>query len=305
MVHDYIQARKSHFDYYQAVPLYYHNSNGGFVLYKPAGVKFADIRIDQKRHPEKLYIKRKDKIAGIREVQTAFNEQLKADIRSHIPEKVKNTIMTIVEETFDEPRSGSFEGLSETVNILVSDFANESNIIRNLLFVSHNDYTTVLHSINVMALVIGYASYANYSLTEKKKLGLAALLHDVGKAKISSEILSAPRQLTNDEFDKMKSHTTAGYQILSRCKFSNPDIKLSALQHHEKIDGSGYPKGSTRISEAAQIVGIVDCYEALTNDDRPYRNSMDPFKALTIIKDDVLAGKFNRRIFEKFCQSLL
>ncbi len=83
MVHDYIQARKSHFDYYQAVPLYSHNNNGGFVLYKPAGVKFADIRIDQKRHPEKLYIKRKDKIAGIREVQTAFNEQLKADIRSH------------------------------------------------------------------------------------------------------------------------------------------------------------------------------------------------------------------------------
>ena len=56
----------------------------------------------------------------------------------------------------------------ETVNILVSDFANESNIVRNLLFVSHNDYTTVLHSINVMALVIGYATHENYSLAEKK-----------------------------------------------------------------------------------------------------------------------------------------
>ena len=305
MVHDYIQARKSHFDYYQTIPLYYHNSNGGFVLYKPPGVKFADTRIYQKRHPEKLYIKRKDKIAGIREVQTAFNEQLKADIRSHIPEKVKNTIMSIVEETFDEPRSGSFEGLSETVNILVSDFANESNIIRNLLFVSNNDYTTVLHSINVMALVIGYASYAHYSLAEKKMLGLAALLHDVGKAKISSEILSAPRKLTNDEFDKMKSHTTVGYLILGRCKFADPDIKLSALQHHERIDGSGYPKGLNRISETAQIVGIIDCYEALTNDDRPYRSAIEPFKALSIIRDDVLAGKFNRRIFEKFCYSLL
>jgi putative nucleotidyltransferase with HDIG domain len=305
MVQDYIQARKSHLSYYQAVPLFYHNNNGRFVLYKPAGVKLADIRIDQKRHPENLYIKQTDKLAGIREVQIAFNKQLKKDIRSHSPERVKNTIIAIVEETYAEPRSGSIEGLSETVNILVSDFANESNVIRNLLFVSHNDYTTVLHSINVMALVVGYASHENYSLTEKKMLGLAALLHDVGKAKIASEILSAPRKLTDDEFDKMKSHTTVGHRILSSCKFANSDIKLSALQHHEKIDGSGYPRRLNRISKTAQIVGLVDCYEALTSDDRPYRNAMDPFKALTVIKDEVIAGKFNKRIFEKFCYSLL
>jgi putative nucleotidyltransferase with HDIG domain len=156
-----------------------------------------------------------------------------------------------------------------------------------------------------MALVIGYASHENYSLAEKKILGLSALLHDIGKAKIDSEILTAPRKLTYDEFEKIKSHTTTGYQILSRCKFANPDIKLCALQHHEKIDGSGYPNGLKHTSEIAQTIGIIDCYEALTNDDRPYRSAMDPFKALTIIKDDVTAGKFNRRIFEKFCNSLI
>jgi putative nucleotidyltransferase with HDIG domain len=305
MVQDYIQARKSNLNYYQAVPLFYHNDNGGFVLYKPAGFKLADIRIDQKRHPEKLYIKKTDKLAGIREVQTAFNKKLKKDIRSQDPEKVKDTIIAIVEETYDEPRSGSIEGLSETVNILVSDFTNETKVIRNLLFVSQNDYSTVLHSINVMALVIGYASCENYSLADKKKLGLAALLHDVGKAKIVSEILLAPRKLTDDEFDKMKSHTTIGYRILSNCKFSNSDIKLTALQHHEKIDGSGYPKGLHHISKTAQIIGLIDCYEALTTDDRPYRSSMDPLKALTIIQNDLKSGKFDRRIFEKFCYSLL
>ena len=305
MADNYFKARKSNLNYYQAVPLFYYNNNGRFVLYKPAGVKLSDIRIDQKLHPETLYIKQTDKLAGIREVQTAFNKQLKKDIRSQDPEKVKDTIIAIVEETYNEPRSGSIEGLSETVNILVSEIANESNVIRNLLFVSHNDYTTVLHSINVMALVIGYASHEKYSLAEKKILGLAALLHDVGKAKIVSEILLAPRKLTDDEFDTMKSHTTVGYHILSRCKFSNSDIKLSALQHHEKKDGSGYPKGLNHISKTASIVGLVDCYEALTSDDRPYRNATDPFKALTIIKDDVKAGKFDRRIFEKFCYSLL
>ena len=304
MAHEYIQARKSHLNYYQSVPLFYHNNNGKFVLFKPAGVKFADIRIDQKRHPENLYIKQTDKLAGIREVQTAFNKQLKEDIRNNTPEKVKDTILNIVKETYDEPRSGCLEGLTKTVNILVSDFAKESNVIRNLLFVSHNDYTSILHSINVMALAIGFASHENYSLADKKILGLSALLHDVGKAKIDSEILTAPRKLTNDEFDKIKSHTITGYQILNSCKFTNPDIKLCALQHHEKIDGSGYPDGLKHISETALIVGIIDCYEALTNDDRPYRTATDPFNALNIIKDDVIAGKFNKRIFEKFCNSL-
>ena len=302
---DYIQARNSHLHFYQSIPLFHRNNDGRFILYKPAGGNLADIRLNQNRHPEKLYIKKTDKLAGIHEVQNAFNLKLKEEIRNHTPEKVKDTIMTIVEETFNEPRSGSIEGLSKTMNILVSDYTKETNVIRNLLFVSHNDYTTVLHSVNVMALVIGFATHENYSLADKKILGLGALLHDVGKAKIDSEILSAPRKLTDEEFDTMKAHTTIGFQVLNNCKFADPDIKLSALQHHEKLDGSGYPEGVKQITEMAQVIGIVDCYEALTNDDRPYRSAMDPFKALTIIKDDVMAGKFSRRIFEKFCYSLI
>jgi putative nucleotidyltransferase with HDIG domain len=305
MAQDYIRVRKTHLNFYQAVPLYYQNKEGKFVLYKPSGIKLRDMRIEQGLHPEKLFIKSRDKIRGIREVQKAFNQQLKQDIKDHNPSKVKDTIIHIVEETFTEPRSGSLEGISATVNILVSDYTKESKILKNLLFVSHNDYTTVLHSVNVMALVIGYATYENYTITEKRMLGLCALLHDVGKAKIDAEILQAPRRLTEEEFERMQAHTTIGFQILSNCRFANPEIKRTALQHHEKMDGSGYPSRSTRISRMAQIVGMIDCYEALTNDDRPYRDASDPLKALTIIKDDVEAHKFNRKIFEKFAYSLL
>ena len=69
MVYDYIQARKSHINYYQSVLLFYHHNNGNFVLYNPGGVKLADNRIDQNRYPETLYIKQKDKLAGVREIQ--------------------------------------------------------------------------------------------------------------------------------------------------------------------------------------------------------------------------------------------
>jgi len=305
MAREYIQTRITHLNFYQAVPLYYKNKVGKFVLYKPAGIKLRDMRIERELHPEKLFLKRSDKIRGIREVQKAFNLKLKEDIKTNNPTNVKNTIINIVEETFTEPRSGSLEGISATVNILVSDYANESKIIKNLLFVSENDYTTVLHSVNVMALAIGYASYEKYSLAEKKIMGLSALLHDVGKAQIDADILKTPRRLTDEEFKQMQKHTIIGYQILKNCRFADPQIMRAALQHHEKMDGSGYPNGSIRISRMAQIVAIIDCYEALTNDDRPYRSASEPLKALTIIKDDVEAGKFNKKIFEKFAYSLL
>jgi len=275
------------------------------MLYKPVGLKLSEMRINEELYPEKLYLKRIDKLRGIREVQKEFNQQLKKDIQSNNAISLKNTLVSIVQETFSEPRSGSIEGILETVDILISDFTSETEVIKNLFRVSNKDYTTVLHSINVMALSIGYAQNENFSKTEKRILGLCALLHDVGKTKISSEILRAPRKLNEREFKEMKAHTFYGYKILSKCKIFNDEIKLTALQHHEKLDGSGYPNKDANISRMAQIIGIIDCYEALTNDDRPYRDSMAPLKALTLLKDDVVAGKYNRRVFEKFAYSLL
>jgi putative nucleotidyltransferase with HDIG domain len=301
----YVPARKSQLNFYRSVPLFYQNRSEDFRLYKPAGLKLSEMRIEQQRYPEKLYLKRVDKFRGIREVQKEFNLQLKEDIQSNNVSNVKNTLVSIVQETFSEPRSGSIEGVSETVNLLVSDFAQEVNVIKNLFRVSDKDYTTVLHSINVMALAIGYAQNENFSIAEKKLIGLCALLHDVGKTKVSSEILQAPRKLTDDEFQKIKAHTIYGYEILNKCKFSSNQIKLTAWQHHEKLDGSGYPNRVSDISRMAQIIGLIDCYEALTNDDRPYRDSMAALKALTLLKDDVVAGKYSRRIFEKFAYSLI
>jgi putative nucleotidyltransferase with HDIG domain len=263
------------------------------------------MRVEDGQIPRRLYIRHTDKLRSIHEVQRAFNRQLETHIRSGEPQRVKNILVEIVEETFTEPRSGSVEGLSETVNILVSDYARETNILKGILSLSQNDYTSVLHSVNVMALAISYASHANFPHTEKRILGLSALLHDIGKTRIDPEILKAPRKLTDEEFARIKSHPTIGYNILDHCRFPYSEVKLCALQHHEKEDGSGYPRGLTRIMPVAQIVGLIDCYEALTNDDRPYRSAMDPLKGLTIIKEDVLAGKFNREVFEKFAYSLL
>jgi putative nucleotidyltransferase with HDIG domain len=305
MENEYFPARESHLNYYRSVPLYYLNKDRTFGLYKPPGKALSEMRLEGGQYPRKLYIKHTDKLRSIHEVQREFNKQLEGHIQAGDPESVKTILVNIVEETFSEPRSGSVEGLSETVNILVGDYATEADILNNILGLSRNDYTSALHSVNVMALAIGYAAQANYSLADKKILGLSALLHDIGKTRINADILTAPRKLTTEEFDRIKTHPTIGYHILEKCRFPCAEIKLCALQHHEKRDGSGYPRGLTTITPVAEIVGLIDCYEALTNDDRPYRSAAKPLSGLTTIKEDVLAGKFSKQVFETFAYSLL
>ena len=301
----YIQARATQLNYYVNVPLYTQGKGHKFVLYKPSGKTLNDIRIAEGLHPKKLYIKQTDKIAGIQEVQKFFNQQLKENIQSNNSDKIRETVVSIVEETLTEPRSGSLEGVSDTVNILVDEYTQDKDVIKNLVDMSAKDYTTALHSVNLMALVLGYAAHVDCSPFEQKIMGLCALLHDVGKTRIDAKLLAAPKKLTDEEFIIMRRHVTAGFNILSGCKFESREIKLVALQHHEKLDGTGYPNKSRQITELSQIIGFIDCYEALTSDDRPYRNSLEPLKALMLIKKEVEAGKFDKIIFEKFAYSLL
>ena len=306
MITEFTLINSSHFFAYQKFPLFYQSVNGDFVLYKPAGITLEDMRIRERLLPKKLYIQKRNKIKAVQEIQKEYNSQLKQSIQQKDQANVRNIVHNVVRVTLEEPVSGSIEGMKETVGILVSEFTKDFNVVKSLLDLAAKDYTTVLHSVNVMALALGYARYVNYDQGQKRILGLAALLHDVGKVRIKTEVLQAPRQLTNDEFREVQQHTIKGYNILDKCKFSNPEIKMTALQHHEKLDGTGYPLQTFKITEFAQIVSIIDCYEALTNDDRLYRKSMTPLNALEIIQSEIVdTGKFSKEIFKNFARLLL
>jgi len=303
---DYIQVKSSNLDLYRKVPFYFENNQGEFSLYKPVGVTLSEMRIRERMHPKVLYIKRKNKIEAIQEVQSGYNQEIKKCIAENDLEKVRGVVQTIVQTSLEEPVTGSLEGVSKTVNILVGEVTRNKDIVRVLFDMTSKDYTTTRHSVNVMALALGYANQVNFSKQRAKVLGTAALLHDVGKTRIKTDILKLPRKLTDDEFHEVKKHTTKGFNILGTCKFRNSEIKTTALEHHEKLDGSGYPDQKTNISEFAQIVAIIDCYEALTNDERVYRKAADPLGALKTIQTEIVdAGKFSRNIFKDFAYSLL
>ncbi len=301
---NYIPIRKSQINFYKGVGLYY-IEGGAFVLYKPPGKSMTDLRLEEERHPTELYIHQNDRAAAIRELQKGFNRHIARSIKTGNAVAVKSTLCNLVAETLSEPRSGTLQALPETVDILVSGYSKNPEIVKSLASISFKDYSTVIHSVNVMALTLGFCFYSKLPLHETTRLGLSALLHDVGKTEIPTTILKAPRRLTSKEFNVMKRHPKIGESIIKFKSGIDGGIARGALEHHEKLDGSGYPKGIRHISFVGQLLGIIDCYEALTNEDRPYRRASSPLDTLKLIKGDVEAGKFDRKIFEKFCYSLI
>jgi HD-GYP domain-containing protein (c-di-GMP phosphodiesterase class II) len=265
----------------------------------------TDLRLNEERHPTELYIHQKDRLTAIKELQKGFNRKIAKSIKNGNVMEVKSTLCNLVEETLKEPRSGTLKALPETVDTLVSGYSKNPEIIKTFASISFKDYTTVIHSVNVMALSLGFCFHSKISLPETKRLGLSALMHDVGKTEIPNNILKASRKLTNQEFKVMKRHPKVGEFIIKFKSGLDGEIAQGALEHHEKLDGSGYPRGIKHISFTGQLLGIIDCYEALTNEERPYRRAKSPLDTLKLIKQDVEAGKFDRKIFEKFCYSLI
>ena len=297
--HNYIQVRNSQINYYRTVPLFYQTDTDSYVLYKPAGTSLPEMRISQQRHPL-LYIQEEDRMVAIKELQKGFNKQIEKSISTGDAVNVKVSLCDLVEETLDEPRSGTLKALPETVDSLIAGYSEHPEILKSIASISFKDYTTIIHSVNVMALTLGFCFYSNFKIHKTRRIGLSALLHDIGKTEIPVSILKAPRKLSDHEFGIMKTHPTIGNVIIREKNKLGGDVALGALEHHEKLDGSGYPKGTRNISYVGQLLGIIDCYEALTNEDRPYRRAREPLETLKFLKEDVQAGIFNRDIFEKF-----
>jgi HD-GYP domain-containing protein (c-di-GMP phosphodiesterase class II) len=136
---------------------------------------------------------------------------------------------------------------------------------------------------SILVSLTSYSLARWHGLQQKDlmQIALAGLLHDIGMAKVDYSILEKKTPLTSSEMDEVKQHTLIGYHILKNITAINEGVKLSALQHHEREDGSGYPLGvkSDKIHLYAKIVAVADIYHAMTND-RIYRTAKSPYLVL-------------------------
>ncbi|NTV79286.1 MAG: HD-GYP domain-containing protein [Clostridiales bacterium] len=152
--------------------------------------------------------------------------------------------------------------------------------------IEKRDLYTADHQRKVAVLATAIAIQMDLSMERVESIFIAGLLHDIGKISIPSELLTKPDCLTEIEYELMKTHVQGTYDILKSISFALP-IKEIAYQHHERLDGSGYPgnlKGEEIIYEA-KILAVADVYEAITSH-RPYRPSLGADYALKHLKDN-------------------
>lgn len=159
------------------------------------------------------------------------------------------------------------------------------------------------HSVNVMVLSIRLSENLGFSRRKQVELGLSALLHDIGNAMIPDEIIHKAGELARKEREMFQQRPNFSYRILEPFGGTHPYLAETAIQVHERVDGSGYPRGlkGDEILEYAQIIGLVDVYEALIHK-RPQRERFLHFAA---IKEIISTGKqqFNRKYLKALLNS--
>lgn len=168
---------------------------------------------------------------------------------------------------------------------------------------SVDDYT-YMHSVAVCAMMIALARQLGLDEAQTRSAGLAGLLHDLGKAAMPLEVLNKPGKLTDEEFAVIKSHPVEGHKMLQAVGNVDPIALDVCLHHHEKVDGSGYPKGlkGDEISLFAYMGAVCDVYDAITSN-RPYKMGWDPAESLRKMAE-WSKGHFDQRVFQAFVKSL-
>ncbi len=165
--------------------------------------------------------------------------------------------------------------------------------------IDKRDNYTHQHSRNVAMYSVEIGRRLKLSQQMLEKLEFSAILHDVGKIGIPDSILLKPGKLTDEEYQIIKNHTLYGAEILSEIKYVDADIISGALEHHERLDGSGYPNGKKdgEISLFGRIIGIADVFDALSSK-RTYKEAWNLSDVLNLIKSDVEKGKLDAEVFK-------
>ncbi|MBP9785919.1 MAG: HD-GYP domain-containing protein [Giesbergeria sp.] len=166
-----------------------------------------------------------------------------------------------------------------------------------------DDYT-YMHSVAVCALMVALARQLGLSDAHTRSAGLAGLLHDLGKAAIPLEVLNKPGKLTDEEFDVVRTHPVAGYEMLKEGAQVSAPVLDACLHHHEKMDGTGYPDrlAGEKISLIARMAAVCDVYDAVTSD-RPYKRGWDPSESLRRMTEWT-GGHFDTRVFQAFVKTI-
>lgn len=196
------------------------------------------------------------------------------------------------------------EATRHTTDRMAKSIVRNENALVWLTQLKHHDEYTSQHSLNVCILALLFGRHLGLETRQLKELGFGALMHDIGKMRVPLEVLNKPGPLTDEEDALLKAHPAQGYEILRRNPGFTPSALDIAYSHHERVDGSGYPRGLSgrQISRFAKIVSVVDVYDAITSD-RAYHMGISPHEALGMMYGWAMAS-FEAELLEEFIRCL-
>lgn len=208
--------------------------------------------------------------------------------------------------TFEQARLGRAVQVKDVIDVvddIVESVDRHPTAMLNVARLKDKNEYTYMHSVAVCTLMVNLARTLNIPEREHRTLGLAGLLHDVGKAAVPMDILEHPGRLTDEQFAEIKSHPERGRDLISGGSDVPPEAIDVCLHHHERMDGRGYPFGLSgdQLSREARMGAICDVYDALTSE-RVYKASWTPVETLTNMLN--WQGHFDRALLFQFMRSV-
>ncbi len=269
-----------------------YNYNDSLIL--PKGLILTDRSITKLEFYSIINVRVEEEVVPVPEeeleLDTSYSERLKQtpEFQKFQEDYHKETesFKSAIVDLLDENAIADTDSIIQhTLTLLAPDdvHINVFDMLHNMRQLSDVIYT---HSMNVGLICNVFARWLRLDEEEIRTATLCGLLHDIGKVKMPERILKKPGKLTSREFDVIKTHPREGYHILEYSPI-NAHIKNSALMHHERCDGSGYPLGLTsqQIDPYSKLVAIADVYDAMTSA-RVYRGPLCPFKVIETFENE-------------------
>lgn len=220
-------------------------------------------------------------------------------------EIIYSVATSLLEELFDTPQSPEKLKRSATTIQHSIDYLNkDKSHFFNLMSFATSHFSEFSHGLHTAAYSIALAKQLGFkSFNELSPLGMAAILHDIGKTKVDKDILNKADALTSDERHLVEKHPEYGYDIVRSTRLFPSITEKIILEHHEKNDGSGYPaKLCGQLSIFSQIVSLADCFDLLTSD-RSYKKALKPVEAIEMLRTE-LKDQYNQDLVNHFIAML-
>lgn len=243
------------------------------------------------REVEKLYISDEDSV----HYEAYFKQHIQTVAKAEdIPTDSKALMIyeratTVIDEMFRNPESlENAQQAKALVDSTVQIILHDPQAVESLLKITAHDYYTHAHSINVSIYTLSLGHFLGIQGEDLETLGMAAMLHDIGKSKVDYDIINKNGKLSDNEFESMKKHPGAGHAIALKLGIKDERILTGIRHHHEKMSGGGYPDGikGSEISQFARIIGVCDVFDALTTK-RSYKDPMSTFESLKLMKESM------------------